>query len=321
MDYFDLHCDTLYECYETGQHLRENRLAVDRAKAAGYGRWTQVFALFCGAEPPEEERAGRARSLLDLPAEARLPALLETARAEFAENADWLALCRNAEEIADAHRAGKAAALLSVEGAELFPGAWAVELAYDAGVRLVTLAWNNENAYACGAAADNDKGLTEAGRALAQDLIRRGVILDVSHLSDAGFWELCALTEAPLAATHSNSRAVCRHPRNLTDLQFAELVRRGGLVGLNLYTEFVSEKEPCTADDVLRHIERFLALGGETALALGCDLDGCSKLPAGIETVADVAGLAEAMLRRNYLQSTVDALFFGNAAAFMTRML
>lgn len=320
MQLFDLHCDTLYECYETGQSLRRNTLCIDREKTDRYEQYTQVFALFCGARPPipMPER----RLLFDVPPKRRLDALLETARREFAENADWLTLCRDMEDWAWARAHGKKAAFLSIEGAELLEAPGALDRAYDAGVRLVTLAWNRANAYACGAAENNDQPLTPAGRELVQELVRRGIILDVSHLSEAGFWDVCVQTEAPFAATHSNSRACCDHVRNLTDLQFQEILRRGGLVGINLYSPFLRDDgAPAQIDDVLRHIDHFLSLGGQDCLALGADFDGCDSTPEGLQTVADMENLAEAMLSHGYAQSIVNDLFFDNAAAFFTRML
>lgn len=320
MNLFDLHCDTLYECYETGKSLRENDLAIDRMQAAKYGQYVQFFALFCGARPPQP--IPRRRSLMDLPPEDRLDALLQTARNELRASADWLTLCRDADELELARRKGKAAAFLSVEGAELLPTRQHLERAYDAGVRLVTLAWNHQNQYACGASEDDDAGLTPEGRAFVETLIARRIILDVSHLSARGFWEICAQTEAPFAATHSNSRAVCDHPRNLTDLQFQEVVRRGGIVGINLYSAFLRQDgEQAGLDDVVRHIEHFLACGGEGCLALGADFDGCDSTPRELQRLGDMERLADALLRRNYLESTVRALFYDNAAAFLTRML
>lgn len=320
MKLFDLHCDTLYECYETGRRLRENDLAIDREKAAGYAHYAQFFALFCGARDPQGT-AGR-RCLLDLPADARLDAMLDTAKREFYDNADWLTQCFCYDDLVRAREKGRAAAFLSVEGADLLPTDAHIRCAIDAGVRMVTLSWNYRNAYACGAAVDNDEGLSPRGKALVRMLVGEGIIVDVSHLSDAGFWDVCVETEAPFAASHSNSRAVCGHFRNLTDLQFSELVRRGGLVGLNLYAPFLrNDGKDAALDDALRHIEHFMELGGEHCLALGCDFDGCDRLPTGITGVRDMGALAEHLLRHHYLESTVNALFYGNADAFMARML
>ncbi len=320
MRYFDLHCDTLYECYETEKNLRENDLMIDRAKVSGYNQYVQFFALFCGAPAAVGEH--RSRQLWDLPPEDRLDALLDEAKRQFAANADWLLHCLDSDDLDLAQRKGKAAAFLSIEGAELLASPAHVQRAYEAGVRLVTLAWNYRNAYACGAAADNEAGLCAAGRQLVDTLVRMGVILDVSHLSERGFWELCVQTEAPFVASHSNSRAICPHLRNLTDLQFSEIVRRGGLCGINLYSAFLrADGAQGTLDDALRHIEHFLSQGGESCLALGCDFDGCDSLPQEITSAGCMDALAETLLRHNYLESTVQALFYDNADAFIHRML
>ena len=120
MKLFDLHCDTLYECCETGKHLRENDLHVNRAAAQKYEHYVQFFALFCGAYPPESQKKKRS-CLLDTPKDERLARMLQTAQTEFAANADWLTLCRSGEELTRAAESGKAAAFLSIEGAELLP--------------------------------------------------------------------------------------------------------------------------------------------------------------------------------------------------------
>lgn len=320
MKYFDLHCDTLYECYEARKILRENDLMIDRNKVSGFDEYVQFFALFCGAVPPHPI-PGR-RSLTDLPAEDRLDAMLRTASEQFLQNRDWLYQCYCAEDLISPERRGRAAAFLSIEGAELLYNEEAIQRAYSAGMRMVTLSWNYRSQYACGARTDNSAGLTEKGKQLVRELVQMGVILDVSHLSDAGFWDLCVQTEAPFMASHSNSRAVCQNGRNLTDLQFQELVRRGGLVGINLYSAFLrNDGEQGTLTDAVRHIEHFCALGGREILALGCDFDGCDSLPREIHSAADMEYLAEALLKLNYPQSTVDGLFFDNALHFINRML
>lgn len=318
MKYFDLHCDTLYECYEAGKSLRENDLMIDREKVSRYSHYAQFFALFCGAKA----HAPRKRLLLDLPPDKRLDALLSEAKLQFRDNAHWLSQCFDSDDLDMARAKGKAAAFLSIEGAELLADLAHVQRAYDAGVRMVGLSWNYRNSYAVGAAVDNDAPLTAEGRALVRKLVELGVILDVSHLSEGGFWDLCVQTEAPFLASHSNSRLQCDHLRNLTDLQFSEILRRGGLCGINLYTPFVCKGGAgCTLDDVLRHIEHFMALGGEGCLALGCDFDGCDTLPSGIAGARDLEVFAETLLRHNYLESTVNALFYDNADAFIHRML
>ena len=146
----------------------------------------------------------------------------------------------------------QAAAFLSIEGAELLQTEADLQLALQAGVKIVTLTWNFDSVYGCGASTDDAAGLKPAGKQLAKTLAQRGVFLDVSHLSAKGFWDLADCIDAPILATHSNSRTVCNHPRNLTDEQFCEIIRRGGLVGINFYVPFVTHRRTATCDMVGR---------------------------------------------------------------------
>ena len=228
MKLFDLHCDTIYECCETGKHLRENDLHINYAAAHRYQPYVQFFALFCGARQPYSPETRDC--LLDTPADERFDRMLTTARREFAANADWLTFCRSAADIRAAVETGKAAALLSIEGAELLPDRPdALDYVYDAGVRLITLTWNYRSRYGCSSAVDQNEGLTELGKQLVRDCGEKGILVDVSHLSDRGFWDVCEATDRPFVATHSDSRVLCRNSRNLTDEQFAEIANRRGL--------------------------------------------------------------------------------------------
>ena len=255
MKLFDLHCDTIYECCETGKHLRENDLHINYAAARRYQPYVQFFALFCGARQPYSPETRDC--LLDTPADERFDRMLTTARREFAANADWLTFCRSAADIRAAVEAGKAAALLSIEGAELLPDRPdALDYVYDAGVRLITLTWNYRSRYGCSSAVDQNEGLTELGKQLVRDCGEKGIIVDVSHLSDRGFRDVCEATDRPFVATHSDSRVLCRNSRNLTDEQFAEIANRRGLVGVNLYTPFLVRQSDSVIDDAIDHIER-----------------------------------------------------------------
>ena len=320
MKLFDLHCDTIYECCETGKRLRENDLHINYAAAQKYEQYIQFFALFCGTKIPY---AVHTRDwLLDTPADERFDRMLTVARREFAANADWLMFCRSAADIRAAVEAGKSAALLSIEGAELLPDRPdALGYAYDAGVRLITLTWNYRSRFGCGSAIDQNEGLTEAGKQLVRECGEKGILVDVSHLSDRGFWDVCDATDRPFVATHSDSRALCRNSRNLTDEQFAEIANRKGLVGINLYTPFLVRQSDSVIDDAIDHIERFLGMYGEKIVALGCDFDGCAELPVGIDGLADLYRLADRMLALGYKEETVSGLFYDNAFDFMQKML
>ena len=231
-------------------------------------------------------------------------------------------VCCKPDDLEAAAQAGKAAAFLSIEGAELLPDRPdALDFAYDAGIRLITITWNYRSRYGCSCVIDQDEGLTEEGKQLVRDCAEKRIIVDVSHLSEKGFWDVCETIDGPFAASHSDSRALCRHPRNLTDRQFAEIARRGGLVGVNLYTPFLVRQSDSVIDDAIDHIERFLGLYGEKTVALGCDFDGCDALPAGIDGLGDMYRLADRMLALGYTERAVNGLFYDNAAAFIRRML
>ena len=315
MKYFDMHCDTLYELCHGSESLRTNeKLHISLNKSAHFVHYAQFFAMFCGTKEVED----------DADADHRLTALLETAEREFSENADLLRLCRTGEELAAAQAAGKAAAFLTVEGADILPDEAALERAWRAGVRLVTLTWNHRNRYGCSAKLDQSEGLTAAGRDFVRSCEEKNILLDVSHLSDAGFYDLLRTARRPFVASHSNSRAVCPVFRNLTDEMFREIADMGGVVGINLCPAFLhsgGDDAGASIDDIVRHIEHFLELGGEKTVCMGADWDGIDSLPRGVDSVASVPRIREALAARGYDDALLDAIFYDNLAGFVSRWL
>ena len=244
--------------------------------------------------------------------------LIQTAGQAFVQASDRLMHCKTAEDFETACREHKTAAFLSIEGAELLQTAEDVQAALDAGVRMVTLTWNHRSPYGCGAATDDHAGLTPDGIRLSRYLSENGVFMDVSHLSERGFWDLAQSISGPILATHSNSRAMCPHRRNLTDEQFCEIISRDGRVGINLYVPFLTTKDHASCDDAVRHIEHFCELGGEHHLCIGADWDGCDRLPDGIRHAADIELLAEALARYGYSDTQISNLMYDNAKRFVT---
>lgn len=312
MNYFDLHCDTMYRLTDFDhkldgtETLQKNSGHVDLARAGLFGHYAQVFALFCGYRPilsPED-------------AHRRFARLLDTAQQSFAACGASLRHCKTAADFAAAQEQRQTAAFLSIEGAELLQSEADIQAALDAGVKIVTLAWNFDSVYACGAAADDNAGLKPAGRRLAQTVSARGVYLDVSHLSQRGFWELADCIDAPILATHSVSKRLRRHPRNLTDAQAREIIRRGGLIGVNFYVPFLTRNKQASCDDIVRHIEHFCALGGEKNLCIGADWDGCDRLPREITDLTGIERLEEALARHRYSEKQINGFLYDNAARF-----
>ena len=151
------------------------------------------------------------------------------------------------------------------------------------------------------------------------ELERRGIIVDASHLNDAGFKDVCATARRPFAASHSNARAVCGHPRNLADWQLRELADCGGIAGLNFCTQFLTDRlaDP-TRDDVLRHVDHVLETAGEDVLALGSDYDGCD-VPSWLEPCDRIGALHE-LLACEFGRDIADKVFFRNARDFFERV-
>lgn len=302
--YFDAHCDTIVPVHFRGAALRENEFHLDLNRLRAYSPAAQVFAVCVFRK--EDMRAVTAQ-------------VLDTFHREIEANEDLVRLCLNASDIAAAAAEGKIAALLSIEGAEQI-GCETEDLraAFDRGVRIVHLTWNHDNAL-CGAAVASGDGLTQRGReyvTLAQSL---GVALDLSHLSERGFWDVLEIAQKPLLAGHSDARALSDHPRNLTDAQFSALVRTGGVAGLNFCRPFLGLTED--VDAIVAHAEHYLSLGGEKAVCLGGDLDGIDRLPGGMTGVESMESIYEAMLRRNWSEALVRDVFWGNLNAFFGRAL
>lgn len=288
----DLHCDTVTACMRAGQRLASNSLHVDLARGGRYGRWAQVFAIFV----PDTLRGEAAW--------AYYKRALGFWRREMARAGE---LCPPAN----------VAPLLAVENGSVLRGdpSRVAELAAD-GVRILTLTWNGPNELGSGAACDPSAPLSAAGRAAVLECWRRGVLPDVSHLNEAGFWEVDALRvkaglDARYIASHSCCAAVRPHRRNLSDAQLRALFAADGLMGLCLYPEFLGGAG--TAADALRHVEHLLALGGAERIALGSDLDGCTMHPslAGIEKLADLRG---ALLADGVGEAAVEGMFWENGA-------
>ena len=308
---FDAHCDTLSAMLGQETSLRKNHLHVDLLRGGTYSPMAQFFAVFGEVTGPEEQMAK------DLPAwesgYSCFWAQYDLLQQGLAENRDMLAFCRSAREAELAARAGKIAAFLSVEGAEILDCSLErLTEAHGQGVRMVTLTWNNPNALSGTNLKERDRGLSDLGRQFVRRCQALGVIVDVSHLSEPGFWDVAEeMAGRPFVASHSNAASLCPHSRNLTDRQFLEIVKARGVAGINLYTAFLGGEKP-DVSRVVAHMEHFLALGGEKALAMGADLDGCDSLPLGIKGVEDMEKIAEELLRKNYSEALVCDIMYHN---------
>ena len=306
MKYFDLHCDTALQCLEKHCSLLSNDLNISLERVRGYERWAQVFAVWI-----EDEYRGDAAYSRFCSASAYL-------QEELRKNVDSIAFCKTGADLDSAEQNSKNIAVLSIEGGAAIAGKMEhLHDVYEQGVRLMTLTWNGRNEIADGCMQEDAKGLTPFGFDVIREMNRMGMTVDVSHLSEAGFWDVANVSTKPFVATHSDSKALQPHQRNLTDDQFREIAQGGGLVGLNFHSDFLGGTEDIA--EIVNHAEHFLNLGGEKVLALGSDFDGC-ELCGGINGVQDVSKLYDAMAER-FGKEITDDVFYNNTYRFFRKNL
>jgi membrane dipeptidase len=337
---FDGHNDTLLSLHspERGggrgffERSARGHLDLPRAREGGFGGG--FFAVFVPNEsrmpkPGAELPRGGAGYAVPLPPPLELGYAQRTALAMTAllfrveaQSAGRVRVVRAADELAACLRDGTLAAILHFEGAEAIdPGLDALEVFYRAGLRSLGPVWSRPNAFAHGVpfrfphSPDIGPGLTDAGRGLVRACNRLGVMLDLSHLNERGFWDVAALSEAPLVATHSNAHALCPTPRNLTDKQLDAIKDSDGMVGLNFAVGFLREDGANDADTpiatMVSHIEYLVERLGPDRVGLGSDFDGAT-IPRELGDAAGLPKLLAALRARGYDDAALRKLAHEN---------
>ena len=297
--YFDAHCDTISRITRfPGRHLSCRTKQWDLDRLSNAAPKAQFFAIFHDSMLPGTHHAVNTQA--------------DVFYKECDRYADRVCHCRNAEEAERAFAENKLAAFLSVEGGELLDCSLEkLRWAYELGVRAVNLTWNHANALSGSHKEEKERGLSEQGRAFVGKMNELGMIVDVSHLSDPGFWDVIETTQKPIMASHSNARDVFFHTRNLTDRQFTAIIENHGIVGLNCFSSFLGEGK-VTMATLQRHLDHFLDLGGEKIVALGGDWDGGITPPEGMEGCWSWLDFYEYLAKQNYPETLLQDLFFNN---------
>ena len=308
----DLHCDTAYrllgEKFDNVGSLRKNDLHIDLERAGALDGYAQCFACF--TSPLEK-----------LPANLSVIGLFEreiaTVFRETESNSDLIQLAYSAREITENLKNGKMSAILSIEGPAGFDfNAELLEDLYNIGFRITTLSWNEQNPLTGSCVTGG--GLTQQGRDYVKEAQRVGMIVDVSHISDEAFWDIMDITSKPIIASHSNSRAVWNHPRNITDEMYLAICKTGGTTGINLYSDFLGNNP--SIDTVCDHILHFLEIAGtDKHISLGSDFDGIDAMPEGISGIQDYPKLADRLLALGLSETTVENIFWNNALGVIER--
>lgn len=321
----DMHCDTIYELSaHPDQSLLDNQLAIDVEKLRRGNYLLQNFALFVynreGSDPYEI-----------------CLGLYDCFRKQMELAAGEIRQVTRVEEIEQNHKEGILSALLTIEEGAVCRGSTdLLQEFYDKGVRMMTLTWNFENEIGYPNCiidhngkrkpfANEDQGLKPAGFEILEAMESMGMIVDVSHLSDAGFMDVASKLKVPFTASHSNSREICPHPRNLTDQMLRILGEKGGVAGLNLYGSFVnpmltSGETDCRIADLMKHAHHMADVGGMDCVALGTDFDGFEG-EGELRTAADMKNLPEYLHQSGFTWDEVDKITYKNAARVYQEIL
>ena len=309
---FDLHCDTalalLGDDLMGGNSLRKNALHIDLERAGKLPGYAQCFACFTTPAFREWYQVSPVIAF-----EREMGAILSQMEA----NADLIKQAYCAEDVRKNYSNGLMSGILTIEGPAGFDfDPQLLEDLYAVGFRISTLGWNEQNALTGSQVTGG--GLTDLGREYVKEAQRVGMIVDVSHISDEGFWDIMNIAEKPVIASHSNSRAVCDVPRNLTDDMFRAICRSGGVAGINQYTQFLGAAPDLNT--VCDHILHFLELDPEgDHIALGGDLDGCDVLADGFDGVQSYPALARCLLERGVGEKIVRKIYWDNALEVMEK--
>ncbi len=293
--FIDAHCDTASVLLDKKKVLKNNDLHLDLTRAPK--NHTQFFAVFIDPKrhkPPME----------------RVEKVIEKIKIEIDKKTNNIELCLSGEMRKEALERGNTAGFISLEGCDAIDEIADVKKLYDMGVRMASLTWNGKNRLAGG--VDTDQGLTPFGRRVLQEFSRLGILVDVSHLNERSFWDVMRAAPWPLVASHSCSKAVFKHKRNLTDEQFSAIQARGGVVCINFYPKFLNGRTKAYIKNIIKHIDHFLALGGENNIGLGSDFDGVDVLPQDMTGVESLETLKNAFAEHGYSDELIDKICYKN---------
>ena len=312
----DTHCDTL-KCLmpmftlprnsqwddrsDIGMGVRSKLGHIDIPRLREGGVNCQVFAI---SSVRDRTRPYALRTAMEM---------IDIFYRECEKNSDSITPVTTHDDILKATGEGKVAAMLSIEGADVIEGKIGLlRVFHRLGVRMVGLVHSLRNELADGVADRRTKGgLSELGVQAVEELDRLGVLIDVSHLSDAGFWDLMDVAKGPVMASHSNARAVCDHPRNMTDKMIEAISDRGGVMGMNFAPGFVHPTH-ATVQGVVDHVDHIVGLVGPDHVGLGSDFDGISYTPVGLEDVTRMPNITVEIVKRGYSEEDIKKILGGN---------
>ena len=319
----DMHCDTISELYWKGKDnsfLKENKLQIDIGKLKKSNYCLQTFAIFIHLQ--------RVKCPYKIALE-----MIERYHKELEANKKEIGEVVNYYQIEENMRQGKISSLLSIEEGGICEGKleYLYNL-YNKGVRMMTLTWNFENQLAFPNQTREgrfgrveEKGLKEAGVLFIEEMERLGMVIDISHLSDGGFYDVAKYTKKPFVASHSNARSICPHVRNLSDEMIKIIGERGGVIGVNFYRGFVDketsmEKTYTTVEVLISHIKHIIKVGGMDSVGIGTDFDGIDD-KVQIKDSSYMGLLYDGLKKAGISESNVEKICYKNVLRVLKERL
>lgn len=300
----DAHCDTASLLLDRNENLQKNTCHISLGHLTAFKSYIQFFAAWVKKEEPEP--FGRAMHLL------------LNVKKEIAKYPDAVCEIRTAGEAEQVLHDGKIGIILSMEdGRSLCGSLENLHRFYDLGVRALCLAWNDNNDLTDGAFSAHGNGLTDFGKKVVAEMNRLHMMVDVSHITEKGFFDVVEISEFPFMASHANCKSLCDHQRNLSDEQIRLMIERKCFIGIDLYRPHLSDDGQADIGTVLKHMNHILELGGEDILGLGSDFDGMEQLPEGICHVGDYIKLFDEMRKNGYSDVLIDKITHKNMLDFI----
>lgn len=318
MRLIDMHCDTFWLMMRKKDvSLQKNDLCIDVEKMKKAGSMAQFFASFIYMSEFNGENAVEEAYQYALD-------MIAYGKEELDKCSDSIAIVHNYDELIANRDNGRMCAILTLEEGGIINGKMEyLEELYRQGIRLITLTWNYENCI--GYPNSREPKLMELGlKPFGIEVVRRmnelGMIIDVSHLSDGGFWDVVRYSTKPFVASHSNARALCNHPRNLTDEMIKALARKGGVAGVNFYPYFLRESGKATVEDIAEHLWHMYQIGGEDVIAFGTDFDGFDEGELDIAHMGEMNLVYDAIRKRGFTERQMEKIWNGNILRVLREM-
>ena len=286
----DAHCDTLFSLAVS--HETDHLMITPELLARG-NVGIQTFAMFAGSKGPADHPYEKAAAMLAEAKKYPVPMIAGNLPDEPPLTPHGV---------------------LAIEGGEILEGKMErlAEFDDDIRLRLIALTWNNENEIGYPAAMGPEKGLKPFGLQLLGEMDLRGILADVSHLNERGFWDIVEHMELPPVASHSNCRALCDVFRNLTDDQIRAVIEKKGFIGINFYNAFLVKDRPATLEDVFVHIDYIAQMGGIDVIGFGSDFDGIDEWPEGLAHPGEFENLINLLRGHGYAEKDIEAIAGGN---------